>query len=90
VALDSSPARLHALRAAAEAQGLSGRVVTCAADLRDAAAAAAEAAERGAAAVRRGGPPLRAAGFDRVLLDAPCSGAGRGPPAGAAGGVLTL
>jgi 16S rRNA (cytosine967-C5)-methyltransferase len=65
VALDVSAGRLQALRNAAEAQGLGAIVTTRAADLRQEAAAARAAADGGAAA----------ASFDRVLLDAPCSGA---------------
>ncbi|KAI8462446.1 MAG: hypothetical protein J3K34DRAFT_527743 [Monoraphidium minutum] len=74
-ALDASPPRLHALLRAADAQGHGGIVQGCAGDLRDAAAAAADGGTEQGAGGGGGGGWAKGA-FDRVLLDAPCSGTG--------------
>jgi 16S rRNA C967 or C1407 C5-methylase (RsmB/RsmF family) len=88
VAADISAARLKPLQASAEAQGLASTIATVAGDLRELAGggAAAEQIPRAVPRSREGVPQ-----FDKVLLDAPCSGGpaaaaqGAGSGAGAAG-----
>ncbi|KAL4423617.1 hypothetical protein ABPG77_009204 [Micractinium sp. CCAP 211/92] len=90
LAMDAAASRLAALKETARRQGYSGCVRTLARDLRRyaraAAAAAADAAGGGAGAAQEapeeGGSGARQAydwaspPFDRVLVDAPCSGTG--------------
>lgn len=66
LALDINANRLGALQTAAAAQGLQSVVATKAADLCELAASAAKEALTGKAEYQ----------YDRVLLDAPCTGLG--------------